>query len=124
MAEKKRILIVDDNKVVRALFKAIGNGIGVETVAVSNAQDAKAKLKEGTSFALILIDLIMPHESGWSLLDEIKCNPDTANVPVIITTGAILSPQEMDKLLQKSCAVVQKGTFNLDQFKKLLNNVL
>lgn len=120
----KTILIVDDDQVVRALYATIAERLGAKAVAVSNAKDARAKLREGTHFDLILLDLILPYETGWDFLDELNLDARTADVPVIIITGALLSREEMDKLLRKSCAVVQKGTFEIDKFRKLIDESL
>lgn len=124
MAVKKRILVVDDDRLVQILFRRVAERLGAEAVTVSNAQEAKASLKEKIHFDLILIDLIMPFESGWELLDEIKRNAGTADTPVIVATGAVLSGEETAKLLRKTCAVVNKGIFDLKKFGKLLNDLL
>lgn len=124
MTANKRILIVDDDKVVLELFAKVAERLGAEAVAVSSVAKAKARLEENSAFTLILVDLIMPNESGWDLLDEIKRNQETADIPVIVTTGATLSQKEMDKLLLRACAVVSKGAFDLDKFRKLLDGLL
>lgn len=124
MAEKKRVLIIDDAQVVRALYATIAERLGAEAVAVGNAKDARTKLREGAHFDLILLDLILPRENGWNFLDELNLDARTANIPVIVTTGAKLSREETDKLLRKSCAVIQKGTFELDTFRKLIDDSL
>lgn len=124
MAEKKRILIIDDDKLVRTLYTTITERLGAEAVAVGNAKEARAEMKEGTHFDLILLDLIMSYENGWHFLDELSLNASTADIPVIVMTGASLSQEEIDKLLQKACAVVQKGTFDVDKFRKLLDELL
>lgn len=124
MADKKRILIVEDDQVIQALYTTIAERLGAEAVAVGNAADAKARLSEEARFDLILVDLIMPQKSGWEFLDELSRDPKTASIPVIVTTGASLSPEGTDKLLRRSCAVIQKGKFELDKFRKLIDESL
>lgn len=124
MADKKRILIVEDDHVIQTLYTTIAERLGAEAVAVGNALDARARLNEGAHFDLILVDLIMPQKSGWEFLDELSRDPNMASIPVIVTTGASLSRDGMDKLLQRSCAVVQKGKFELDKFRKLIDESL
>ncbi len=124
MAEKKRILIMDDDQVVRDLYAIIVERLGAEAVAVSTVKDAMTKVSKGVKFDLILLDLIMPHESGWDFLDKLRHDAKTADIPVIIITGASLSREEIDKLLRRSCAVIEKGTFDLDKFRKLIDDSL
>lgn len=124
MADKKRILIIDDDQLVRDLYTAIAERLGAEAVTVGTAKDARAKLKEETRFDLILMDLILPHENGWEFLDKLNLDASTAGIPVIIITGASLSQKEVDKLLRRTSAVVQKGTFELGKFRKLIDDSL
>ena len=68
--------------------------------------------------------LLMPHVSGWDVLDSIKNNTKTKDIPVVIVSAADVSDKEKKKLAQKTIAFIDKRTFNLDEFEKLLDKVL
>jgi CheY-like chemotaxis protein len=47
---------------------------------------------------LIILDLRMPHMSGFDVITELHGNPETANIPIMIVTGETLSQDEMVRL--------------------------
>ena len=79
----KNVLIVEDDKAIR---RSLEFGLKSEEFAIRVAQDGEEGLvaiKEQRP-DLILLDVILPKVSGLDVLKEIKDNPDTADIPVII----------------------------------------
>jgi len=88
MAEsmKKKILIVEDDRSLQnALVEIIGRE-GFETVSAFDGEEALAKLQEGKP-DLILLDIVLPKKDGYEVLEEIKKNEETKNIPVLILTN-------------------------------------
>lgn len=80
-----RILVVDDDDVVRANLRSKLESSGYEVVDVSNGEDAIQRMGEET-FHLVITDILMPERDGLETLLHIKkTQPD---VPVIAITGA------------------------------------
>jgi CheY-like chemotaxis protein len=50
----------------------------------------------------------MPEITGFSVLDELKNDPDTRAIPVVIFTSKILTTEELDRLQKKSAAILNK----------------
>jgi len=81
---KARVLIVDDEEIVRASCRKLLQPHGYRVSEAENAGSA-LKLMETTSFDLVLSDLKLPDASGIELLKDIKeVYPDTE---VILMTG-------------------------------------
>ena len=81
---KKRILIVDDEEIIRYSLVNILKGYGYDAVDVSNGEEA-VKLLGEQEFHLILSDLVMEGVDGLQLLENVKLvSPRTI---VIIITG-------------------------------------
>lgn len=79
-----KILIVDDDKLVRSILTQILKGLGYKSVAVSSAEAAIGALAS-QSFDLALLDISLPGKSGVDLLDHVtNSHPDMA---VIMVTG-------------------------------------
>ncbi len=80
---KKHILVVDDDNRIRDLVKEYLNN---NEFIVSTAHDAlNAKIKiDSFKFDLIVLDVMMPGQSGFDLTKEIKKNSD---VPIILLTA-------------------------------------
>lgn len=91
-AEKKHILVVDDDRnILKMLKTALENKYEVTTMA--SGKMAEKYLK--TRFAdLILLDYHMPQENGAEVLKKIRSNPRLADIPVIFLTGV----SEADKV--------------------------
>lgn len=110
---KKTILAIDDNmEAIDILQKYLGDDYGV--VGLLSSEKALEKAKELKPLAITL-DILMPKKDGWQVLRELKSNPETQDIPVIILSiveerklgfslGAaeyILKPVEKNLLLRK-----------------------
>jgi CheY-like chemotaxis protein len=65
---------------------------------------------------LIILDLMMPEMDGFSVLDALRANRETANIPVIVATAKELTPDEKSRLSGHIQSLMQKGDFLNDEF--------
>ena len=79
-----KILVVDDEKSIRITLGEFLKREGYEVIAAENAEIAVDLLKE-TEFDVILSDIVMPHKSGISLINDIHLIQPEAQV--ILMTG-------------------------------------
>lgn len=88
---KKRILIVEDNDSLAAMFVSYLNLKGFETERVGDGEKA---LATALSFKpdLILLDVMMPKINGFDVLDIMRNSDKTAKIPIIMLTA--LTSQE------------------------------
>ena len=77
------ILVVDDDDGIRNLVKKYLNENNFLVTTANNAEDAEEKVKV-IKFDLIVLDIMMPGESG---LDFISKNKDKYNTPIILLTA-------------------------------------
>jgi CheY-like chemotaxis protein len=85
----KTILVVDDNPDVINSLK-IGLEDSMEEYRVlgaENGQKCLELLKETNKPDIILLDIMMPHMSGWEVFDRIKKDPTLNSIPVIFLTA-------------------------------------
>ena len=80
---KYHILVVDDDDRIRELVKEYLNDNGFVVSTGNSAEEAKIKLNY-FKFDLIVLDVMMPGQSGFDLTQEIKKN---INVPIILLTA-------------------------------------
>lgn len=89
MADKLRILVVDDSKVIR---KAFGRILGehYDLVEAGDGEEAWDKLQNDDEICAVFTDLNMPHLDGHGLLARIRAaeEEDLKNLPVILVTAA------------------------------------
>ena len=82
----KRILIVEDDLFLSDLCSKKLKKAGFEVLKVFDGQDGLKKIKEEKP-ALVLLDIVLPGLSGFEVLKQIKTNPESASVPVIILSN-------------------------------------
>ena len=79
----KVILCIDDDQQVIGLYDRYLKPQGYQVVPVTNPATARDTIKRMKPYAVTL-DIMMPGIDGWSLLEELKGDPETRNTPVII----------------------------------------
>jgi two-component system, OmpR family, phosphate regulon response regulator OmpR len=77
------LLVVDDDRRIRDLLSRFLAGEGYRVSTAETAADARAKLI-GLSFDLLILDVMMPGESGFDLAKAIR---GTSSVPILMLTA-------------------------------------
>lgn len=93
MEVKKRILLVEDDESLAAVYRSRLEMEGFDVNEVHNGEDA---LSSAVDYKpdLILLDAMMPKISGFDVLDILKNTPETMNVRIIMLTAL---SQQKDK---------------------------
>jgi two-component system chemotaxis response regulator CheY len=80
------ILIVDDSRVVRALYAYTLQDKGYQTLEADNGISALEVLQTNV-VSLAIVDINMRHMDGITLVSQIRANPPTKDLPVIIISS-------------------------------------
>ena len=80
---KFHILVVDDDDRIRSLIKQFLSEKGFLVSSAENAEKAKEKI-DFFNFNLIILDVMMPGQSGYELTKELK---ESKNIPIILLTA-------------------------------------
>ena len=92
---KALILVADDDDLTRRLVGYILESIGLEVIEASDGAEA-INIAHSKRPAVILMDVIMRGMDGYTALGELKKNPQTSGIPVVMLTGIDL---EMNRKL-------------------------
>lgn len=88
----KTVLIIDDDPAARSVIaKALADAGLISIEAASGAEGIEAARKHRP--AAIILDVIMPHQDGWSVLRSLKNDKELSEIPVILAT--ILADREL-----------------------------
>jgi len=85
LSPEPRILLVDDNTVVRDMLVDLVASLGYRADAAASGEEALALFDKGR-YTMVLSDLLMPGMSGWDVLAALRQRD--AQIPVIIVTGS------------------------------------
>ena len=87
-----RVLVTDNNDKLRALLR---RALEREGYAVFEAGTAAELWSALVAFApdILLLDVALPDNSGWGLLQKLKADPASASIPVLLWSGRY-TPQE------------------------------
>ena len=80
------IYCVEDEKNIRALLIYTLETTGFSARGMANSKELKDALKEELP-DLILLDIMLPGEDGYSILERLKASSETQNIPVIMVTA-------------------------------------
>ena len=89
----KRILVADDEALIRRLVCDFLKNSGYETIEAVDGKDAIEKFFSVGSFDLVICDIMMPEYDGWEVCKKIR---ESSSVPILVLTAR---SQEFDELM-------------------------
>ncbi len=111
-----RVAIVDDSPDARRLIRRILQSQGHYTIFEASDGLEALQLITREKPDLVILDLMMPEMDGFAVLEKMKANPETATIPVIVSTAKALTPDEKKRLEGQIQSLMQKGDFLSDEF--------
>ncbi len=116
----ERILVADDDAVIREGLRRILSGEGYEVEAVSNGSAALKRLDQ-ESFKLLITDLKMPGMSGLEVLQAIRiCQPE---LPVVLITGYAAIDNAVEAMKNGATDYLSKPFGNDELISKVKNAI-
>lgn len=83
--EKKRILVIDDARVVRSLLRHWLERLGYQVVEAQNGPQGLAAVDSG-EIDLVICDINMPGLTGLTILDHVRKDPRLHALPFVLLT--------------------------------------
>ncbi len=103
------LLVIDDDEIARYLLRGVLNDARFELCEAADGHEGLRRAREEQPRAIFL-DLVMPDLSGFDVLDRLKGDPVTRDIPVIVYTSRTLDAAERCWLEGRAVAVLSKGT--------------
>jgi diguanylate cyclase (GGDEF)-like protein len=80
------ILLVEDDHAIRLLITTVLKKAGYDVTQANDGREALARIAEATP-DLIISDVMMPHLDGFGLLTQLRADPSTRTIPLILLTA-------------------------------------
>ena len=129
MADKKRILIVEDDADISMVEEAYLEAAGIETRIVTDGTGISSLIQK-EEYDLILLDLMLPGKSGYEICREIR---DKVDVPILMVTARTESVDKVrglglgaDDYISKPfdpAELVARVNANLRQYDRMLQRL-
>jgi len=86
VAGAHRVLVVDDDDVIRQLITVNLELEGFDVVTAVDGQDALDKVKDA-GVSVVTLDVMMPRVDGWEAAARLRGDPDTAHIKVVLLSA-------------------------------------
>lgn len=125
--DKTRVLLVEDDPHLRFFAHTAAERAGCfgEILVAANGEDALTVIHQRSESErpdMIISDLCMPRKTGVELLDALKANPATRDIPVAIITSSNITNDRADALLA-GATVFEHKPFGLEAYVKLFREL-
>ena len=117
------ILIVDDDATQRDLLKRTLEKDGWETIRAHNGRAALDAVRTRTP-SIIILDLMMPEMDGFELINTLRKNPETREIPVVVLTAMDLSNADREMLSNNTTEVLKKGASSREEVLKIVKELV
>lgn len=122
---RPRALVVNDTQEILELFEEILTAMGHEVTLLSYAPDELRQIEEADP-DLVIVDFVIGGREmeGWQLLQKMRMNRSTQQIPIIACTAAQQAVREQEGYLtQQGIAIVLKP-FNVVQLENAVRMAL
>ncbi len=116
------ILIVEDDPGHRRMLQWMLAEYGLPIACASDGWQALAlALREQP--ALVILDLLMPRVDGFAVVEALRAEPSTAEIPIIVLTARAMPPEDKARLNGRISHLAEKGAFDRAAFLDLVRRL-
>lgn len=101
VSEQKTILVIEDSAAARDGLTAVLRHAGYDVYALGDGKQGLDFIRSRHRPDLILLDMLLPVLDGWKFLEELEQWSRPPKVPIVVTTGTILTAEWA---AQRGCA--------------------
>jgi CheY-like chemotaxis protein len=118
------ILVIDDDpEDLRLVQKIIEDGSNYRVTVMDGGRKGWEYVQNNQP-DIIILDLFMPDMDGFTLLNKLQANPILRNVPVIVLSGADLTPEHYRQLEEFGQQLLTKGLLKENELLNTLESIL
>ena len=104
----KKILVVDDELDMRTFVTTLLETSGYKPLSAVDGKEGM-EIARNKKPSVVILDVMMPNESGIGMYRQLKTDPDLKNIPVIINSAKELTLEEKARLQGDVVKIFKKG---------------
>jgi DNA-binding response OmpR family regulator len=117
------LLVVDDDPAIRDMLESVLAQDGWRVVTAADGTEALAEIAREAPAAIVL-DLMMPRIDGFEVLHQLRTEPSTVDLPVIVVTAKELNDEDRDRLAGAAQGVILKQALRIDELSHQVRTML
>ena len=120
---QKRVLVVDDDPNIVDMLRQM---LPESDFKLDSALDGIAGLQavEALRPDIILLDIIMPQLDGFGVIESLRADPKTRDLPIIVISAKELTTAEFARLKEATAFIIRKQGFQGEKLVEEINNAL
>jgi signal transduction histidine kinase/CheY-like chemotaxis protein len=107
----RKLLIIDDDDVHRYLLRQLLKDTPYLLVEAATGPEGVQLAREQTP-DLIFLDFVLPDMTAFDVLDDLKADPRTRDIPIILHTSRQLQEEERQRLAKETSTILAKHTLS------------
>lgn len=118
-----KILITEDDPLMSRMYQKIFTFEGFEVVMAGDGQEGLDKIRSEKP-TLVILDVMMPKLNGLEVLEKLKADPDTKQIPVIMLTNLSSQQDAENAMLKGAVKYIVKSEHDPKQVADIVKEVL
>jgi signal transduction histidine kinase/DNA-binding response OmpR family regulator len=116
------VLAIDDDPLALELLETVLRPAGYMVLKATDGRQGIG-IAQTRHPGLVIVDLLMPEMDGFAVVEQLRANPTTAAVPIVILTSRSLNPDERERLNVQISHLARKDAFNRTEFVDLVRRL-
>ena len=113
------VLTIDDDPVALELVSAVLGPQGYRVLQAPGGEEG-VRIAVQERPALVIVDLLMPGTDGFDVVEQLRGDPRTADIPVVVLTAKTIGEADRERLNSRIAHLAEKGRFSRTEFVELV----
>jgi CheY-like chemotaxis protein len=120
--QARGVLLIDDEETSRYVLRQMLGGCGPLFIQEAETGAEGLRLVRSERPDVVLLDLRLPDIDGYDVMERLRSDPATADVPVIVCTSSVLAGHQRGRL-SHARTILSKATLTRDVMQRALNEI-
>src|SRR3989304_3289309 len=122
-AQKGKLLVVEDIPNILDLLEITLKFKGYDVITAKDGGEALEKVEQERP-ALIITDILMPKMDGFALVQKLRTNPKTMDIPVIFLSATYITPDDKAFALSLGASIFIEKPIDTEEFLLTIGELL